>query len=35
MSLVEISSMDATAEPLWKELDRQRENYIAINGDVY
>ncbi|HFI0257156.1 TPA: hypothetical protein ACGOVD_001870 [Streptococcus suis] len=33
VSLEEISSIDATAEPLWKELDRQREDYIAIHGE--
>jgi hypothetical protein len=33
MSLEEISSMDAVADPLWKELDKLREEYIKIHGE--
>ena len=34
MSLEEIQTIDAIDEPLWEELDRKREEYIRIHGEV-
>ena len=34
ISLKEIEVMKAVDEPLWKELDRKREEYIRIHGEV-
>ena len=34
ISLEEIKAMKAIDEPLWKELDRKREEYIRIHGEV-
>ena len=34
ISLEEIQTIDATAEPIWEELDRKREEYIQIYGEV-
>ena len=34
ISLKEIEVMKAVDEPLWEELDRQREEYIRIHGEV-
>ena len=33
ISLEEIQTIDATAEPIWEELDRKREEYIKIHGE--
>ena len=33
MSLEEIQTIDAIADPIWEELDRKREEYIAIHGE--
>ena len=30
----EIKAMKTTEEPLWEELDRKREEYIRIHGEV-
>ena len=34
ISLEEIKAMKAIDEPLWEELDRKREEYIRIHGEV-
>ena len=34
ISLKEIEAMKAVDEPLWEELDRKREEYIRIHGEV-
>ena len=34
ISLKEIEVMKAVDEPLWEELDRKREEYIRIHGEV-
>ena len=34
MSLEEIQTIDAIDEPIWEELDRKREEYIRIHGEV-
>ena len=34
MSLEEIQIIDAIDEPIWEELDRKREEYIRIHGEV-
>ena len=34
ISLEEIKVMEAIDEPLWEELDRKREEYIRIHGEV-
>ena len=34
MSLEEIQTIDAIDEPIWEELDRKREEYIQIHGEV-
>ena len=34
ISLEEIKVMKAIDEPLWEELDRKREEYIRIHGEV-
>ena len=34
ISLEEIVVMKAIDEPLWEELDRKREEYIKIHGEV-
>ena len=34
MSLEEIQTMDAIDDPIWEELDRRREEYIRIHGEV-
>ncbi|KXT80386.1 hypothetical protein STRDD11_02140 [Streptococcus sp. DD11] len=34
MSLEEIQTMDAVDDPIWEELDRKREEYIKIHGEV-
>ena len=34
MSLEEIQTIDTIDEPLWEELDRKREEYIRIHGEV-
>ena len=34
MSLEEIQTIDAIDDPIWKELDREREEYIRIHGEV-
>ena len=34
MSLEEIQTIDAIDEPIWEELDRKREEYIRIYGEV-
>ena len=34
MSLEEIQTIDATDDPIWEELDRMREEYIRIHGEV-
>ena len=34
MSLEEIQTMDAIDDPIWEELDRKREEYIKIHGEV-
>ena len=34
ISLEEIQTIDAIDEPLWEELDRKREEYIQIHGEV-
>ena len=34
ISLKEIEVMKAIDEPLWEELDRKREEYIRIHGEV-
>ena len=33
MSLEEIQTIDAIDEPIWEELDKKREEYIAIHGE--
>ena len=33
MSLEEIQTIDAIDDPIWKELDRKREEYIKIHGE--
>ena len=33
MSLEEIQTIDAIDDPIWEELDRKREEYIAIHGE--
>ena len=33
ISLEEIQTMDAIDDPIWEELDRKREEYIAIHGE--
>ena len=34
MSLEEIQTIDAIDDPIWEELDRKREEYIRIHGEV-
>ena len=34
ISLEEIQTIDAIDEPIWEELDRKREEYIRIHGEV-
>ena len=34
ISLEEIKAMKAIDEPLWEELDRKREEYIRIHGEI-
>ena len=34
MSLEEIQTIDAIDDPIWEELDRKREDYIQIHGEV-
>ena len=34
MSLEEIQTIDAIDDPIWEELDRKREEYIKIHGEV-
>ena len=34
MSLEEIQTIDAIDNPIWEELDRKREEYIRIHGEV-
>ena len=34
ISLEEIKVLKASDEPLWEELDRKREEYIRIHGEV-
>ena len=34
MSLEEIRTIDAIDDPIWEELDRKREEYIQIHGEV-
>ena len=34
MSLEEIQTIDAIDDPIWEELDRKREEYIQIHGEV-
>ena len=34
MSLEEIQTIDAIDNPIWEELDRKREEYIQIHGEV-
>lgn len=34
MSLGEIQTIDAIDDPIWEELDRKREEYIRIHGEV-
>ena len=34
MSLEEIQAIDAIDDPIWEELDRKREEYIRIHGEV-
>ena len=34
MSLEEIQTIDAIDDPIWEELDREREEYIRIHGEV-
>lgn len=34
MSLEEIQTIEAIDDPLWEELDRKREEYIRIHGEV-
>ncbi|WP_288599872.1 hypothetical protein [uncultured Streptococcus sp.] len=34
MSLEEIQTIDAIDDPIWEELDRMREDYIRIHGEV-
>ena len=34
MSLEEIQTIDAIDEPIWEELDKKREEYIQIHGEV-
>ena len=33
LSLEEIQTIDAIDDPIWEELDRKREEYIAIHGE--
>ena len=33
MSLEEIQTIDAIDDPIWKELDRKREEYIEVHGE--
>ena len=34
MSLEEIQIIDAIDDPIWEELDRKREEYIRIHGEI-
>ena len=34
ISLEEIQTIDAIDDPIWEELDRKREEYIQIHGEV-
>ena len=34
LSLTEIQTIDAIDDPIWEELDRKREEYIRIHGEV-